>query len=111
MLTFSPAASASAATIRINGLICVAIGMLCVALFGAVLLVSHASPGLLMVPSLLAYAFFTVGGYRIIRGKEPAPAYPGELSWSRILIGCVSVVFCCATLIGIIAIASAIFEK
>jgi hypothetical protein len=110
-LSFAPAASASASAIRINGAICIAIGMLCMALFGAIVLAFQATPGMLIMPSLLAYACFTVGGYRVIRGKEPAAAHPGELSWSRILMGCVSVVFCCSLLIGMIAIAAAIFEK
>jgi hypothetical protein len=110
-LSFSPPAAASSQTIRLNGLICILVGMLCVILFGALVVISHAPMGLALVPSLLAYAFFTVGGYRVIRGKEPAAAHAAETSLPRILLGCVSVIFCVALLIGMALVASVLFEK
>ena len=110
-LSFSPPAASSARTIRLNGLICILVGMLCVAIFGAVAFLSRTASGLMLVPSLLAYAFFSVGGYRVIRGKEPASAHAAEISFSRILLGCVSVIFCFSLLIGMAMVAAAIFEK
>jgi hypothetical protein len=85
--------------------------MLCVAVFGAAVLLLHAPDSLILISSLLAYAFFTVGGYRLIRGKEAAAQYPGEVSLARIAIGCLSVAFCFGLLIGMIWIASVLFEK
>jgi hypothetical protein len=111
MLSFSPPPTATAAAIRWNGMLCILVGMLSVSLCAAVVIVCHAPPASLMIPSALAYAFFTVGGYRVIRGKEPAPSYAGEVSFSRVLLGCVSVIFCFSLLIAFCAVASMIFEK
>jgi len=85
--------------------------MLLVALFGAAVALSNAPSQLLLIPSLGAYAFFTIGGYRLIRGKEPAPAHAAEISYARIVLGCISVIFCFALFIGLVLIAAAIFDK
>lgn len=110
-LSFSPPATSTSRTIRWNGLICLLIGLVCIVTGGLLIAVSHAPPTLAMMPVMLAYAFFTVGGYRLIRGKEPAPAHSAEISFSRIFIGCFSVVFCVALLLGLVKIASFLFEK
>jgi len=98
--SFSPPTNASSQTIRVNGAICIGIGALCVAAFVAFAIWLHAAPEMLFLPSLLTYALIAVGGYRIIRGKEPQAHHPGEGSALRILIGCVSAIFCFALLAG-----------
>jgi hypothetical protein len=85
--------------------------MICSVAFGAAIFLLKAPNGLLLIPSFLAYAFFTVGGYRLIRGKEAVAQYPGEISFSRIALGCLSVAFCSGLLIGVVWIASLLFEK
>jgi hypothetical protein len=109
--SFAPSPSATSKTVRINGAACILLGMVCVAVFGAAILLLRAPASLLLFPSFLAYAFFTIGGYRLIRGKEAAVQYPGEISLARIALGCLSVVFCFGLLIGMVWIASVLLEK
>lgn len=109
--SLAPPSTATSKSIRINGAACILLGMLCIAVFSAAILLLRAPLALLLIPSLLAYAFFTIGGYRLIRGKDTAARYPGEVSLARIALGCLSVVFCFALLVGMIWIASALFEK
>lgn len=99
--SFSPSITATAASIRRNGAICILLGFLCLATFAAwVSLFNTPTSTVLVIPSLMAYALFSVGGYRVIRGKDAKASHPGEISWSRIAIGCGSVAFCFAMLVG-----------
>jgi hypothetical protein len=109
--SFAPPPTATSKSVRINGAACILLGMLCVAVFGAAILLLHAPNSLLLIPSFLAYAFFTIGGYRLIRGKEAAPQHPGEVSIGRIALGCLSVASCFGLLIGMVWVASLLFEK
>jgi hypothetical protein len=109
--SFAPSPAATSRSIRINGAVCILFGMICSVAFGAAIFLLKAPNGLLLIPSFLAYAFFTVGGYRLIRGKEAVAQYPGEISFSRIALGCLSVAFCSGLLIGVVWIASLLFEK
>lgn len=84
--------------------------MVCVGAFGSLVLLLNATPTLLLFPSLLAYAFFTVGGYRLIRGQEPAPSHSAEVSMARIALGCISVLFCLILLFGLMAIAAYVLD-
>ncbi|WP_073217232.1 hypothetical protein [Massilia sp. CF038] len=90
---------------------CVLIGMFCVAISFGLVVTTKSASRFFLVPGLIAYAFFAVGGYRVIRGKEPAAAHPGDVSISRIFIGILSILFCFATVIGMAFIATAIFGK
>lgn len=60
--------------------------------------------------SILADAFFAVGGYRLLRGSEPKTACLGELSLARVVIGCQPVVFCMALLVGLVYLPDFIFH-
>lgn len=109
--SFAPPPNATSKSVRIQGAVCIGVGIVCVVVFGAGIAVLHAPAGLLAVPSLLGYAFFSVGGYRLIRGKEPAAQYPGEISLARIALACLSVVFCFSLIIGLVLVAAALFDK
>jgi hypothetical protein len=109
--SFAPPPSATSKSIRINGAVCILVGMAFVAVFGGAVLLLKAPDTLLLFASFLAYAFFTVGGYRLIRGKEATVQHPGEISYARIFIGCLSVAFCFGLLIGLVWVASLFFEK
>lgn len=109
--SFSPPKAATSKTVRINGLVCIIFGAICVAAFGGMVLLLNANPSTLLFPSLLAYAFFTVGGYRLIRGKEPEPSHSAEVSLPRILLGCISVVFCFGLLVGMGFVADLLFHQ
>lgn len=108
--SFSPSPTATSRTIRVNGAVCILVGMLCVLACGGLLMLWRASPMLLLFPSLLAYAFFTVGGYRLIRGQEPKAQHAGEVSGTRIALGCMAVLFCFSLLLAMIWVASMLFE-
>jgi len=109
--SFAPPPAATSKSIRINGAVCILVGMVCVGAFGAAVLFLKAPESLLLIASFLAYAFFTVGGYRLIRGKEASAQHPGEISYARILLGCLSVLFCFGLLIGMVWVASVLLEK
>lgn len=109
--SFSPPPSATSRSIRINGGICLLLGFASMLACGALMLLLKAGPSVLLLPSLLAYAFFAVGGYRLIRGKEPRAAQAGEVSLSRIFLGCASVVFCGAMLVSLGFLAGWILGK
>lgn len=84
--SFSPRVGASPKEVRINGAICVGIGIFFFACFGAVSL-TYSSNAVLILPVMMGYAFVIVGGYRLVFGAS-AKASPYEvMSLSRILFG------------------------
>lgn len=98
--SFSPSPGSDSRKVRINGLICVLIGVVCFASCGLCMAFFRSAPQIVLLPSLLGYAFVAVGGYRVIRGKEPKAQYSAEVSWPRVLLGMFSVIFCFALFIG-----------
>jgi uncharacterized membrane protein YfcA len=100
--SFSPSPGANSKTVRINGLVCVLVGVVCFALCGVCIAFFRTAPQVALLPSLLGYAFIAVGGYRVIRGKEPKAQYSAEVSWPRVFLGMFSVIFCFALFIGMV---------
>ncbi|HLQ26820.1 MAG TPA: hypothetical protein VK138_13205 [Acidiferrobacterales bacterium] len=87
--SFSPSPVATSKEVRINGAIAVGMGFLCFAVAGAVLFLARSEWGLRLafVPAVAAYAFWIVGGYRLVFGVS-AKADPYEVaSLHRILFG------------------------
>jgi len=90
--SFAPRKDATSKEIRINGLMAIGIG---VAFFGSSILLlraKYAPESFMLLPIFFGYAFIAVGGYRLIRGRSPAPEHAYELSISRILLGKVGIV-------------------
>lgn len=102
--SFSPPAEANSSTLRKNGFICLLIGVACFGLSGIAIAAFRANLNLALLPSLLGYAFIAVGGYRVIRGKESKAQYSAEVSWTRVLLGMFSVIFCFSVFIGLVII-------
>lgn len=97
--TFRPAEDASAREIRVNGAVCVGLGLLLFLAGGALMfaLQGHAAPSLAIkigvAPLLVAYALLIVGGYRVLTGREPADEASSTLaSLRRIAVGVAAVV-------------------
>ena len=98
--TFAPSKAATTPQIRKNGLACIGIGVLCFVASGALIAVFPKS-SIVLLPVLMAYAFIIVGAYRVVMGKNPEPAYPGELSVQRVAFGVGTIVFLFGTLMGL----------
>lgn len=111
--SFSPPKDATSRQVRVNGALCLlaAIGVLLIA--GLLMIVaSSLLPGrtqvamsVLLVPSLIFYALAIFGGFRLLVGKSPEPAYPGEVSFKRVAYGILSILMVFALVLGIAAIA------
>jgi hypothetical protein len=108
--SFSPDQGASPRRVRINGAICISVGIVCFAATGMGLWLAPTVPTLLLLPAVLAYAFMIVGSYRLITGKTPTPMHAGEVSLNRVLFGIVSVIAAVSALLGLVAILSYFFE-
>lgn len=99
--TYAPSKTASTSRIRKNGLICMGIGALCFLAAGSFMFILPQS-SIVMFPILFGYAFMIVGAYRVVMGKNPEPAYPGEVSVQRIFFGVGTIVFVHWTLMGLV---------
>ncbi|MFZ6873712.1 hypothetical protein ACO0LF_16760 [Undibacterium sp. Di27W] len=108
--SFAPKPGASSSDIRKNGLLCLAIGLLCVFLSISLIFVKPMIPALMMLPILLSYAFMIVGAYRAIFGKTPKPAYPGELSIKRVSFAVITIVFFFGAIAGLVSLGSWLYE-
>jgi hypothetical protein len=115
--TMSPPRSATSREIRVNGALCVlaavlVLGFSCILLFSAQAASSfkvRQFPIVLLIPSLLFYVLTIVGGYRVLVGKSPEPAYPGEVSLKRVAYGIASTLLVCALIFGLLAIGAYFF--
>ena len=87
--SFTPKPNATSKEVRINGAICIGIGFLCIAGYGAAVLIAGPKifSEIFLLPIMLAYACLVVGGYRLVFGVS-AKANPYEvLAWRRVLFG------------------------
>jgi len=87
--TFAPSPNATSRQVRINGAICIGLGVSSFLVFFCIMWVfgPNIPMALGLVPSLFMYASLIVGGYRLVFGAS-AKAEPGEgASLSRILFG------------------------
>ena len=87
--SFSPRTGSTSKEVRINGAICVGVGILCFACFIPIALFVGAdkTAKLFLLPSLLGYAFSLVGGYRLVFGATPKADPHEVMSYKRILFG------------------------
>lgn len=87
--SFSPRAGSTSKEVRINGAVCVGVGISCFACFipMALFLNADQTAKLFLLPSLLGYAFTLVGGYRLVFGATPKADPYEVLSYKRILFG------------------------
>ena len=115
--SMSPPPGATSREIRANGAICILAAILVMAV-AAILIFSVQTvssftvqqfPVVLLIPSLLFYVLTIVGGYRLLVGKSPEPAYPGEVSLKRIAYGIASILLVLALVVGVAAIAEYFF--
>jgi hypothetical protein len=110
--TFSPPRNASSREVRVNGALCllaaflvlVAAGLLMVVMSALMPARSQAVMAVLIAPAMLFYALSIFGGYRLLVGKTPEPAYPGEVSFKRVAYGISSVLMMFALVLGLAAI-------
>lgn len=87
--SFSPPAGATSRQVRINGAICVGFGflMLVVSFLVILLLPSRLSAKVLLVPSLLVYVLWIVGGWRLVFGVSANSEGGALASLQRIFFG------------------------
>jgi len=111
--SFAPRKDATSREIRLNGLICLCAALGAMAVVGLLIWISslvlpsnaRVSPEVVLVPALAFYVLTRFGGYRLLVGKSPEPAGPGEVSPKRILFGIASVLMVFALVLGIAVIA------
>ena len=96
--SFSPKRGASSRDIRVNGALCVGAGFVVLLTAVGVMLVvpPRWSAHVLLVPSLIVYATWLIGGYRLVFGASADSVG----SWVRIIFGIVFIVAMFGLLIG-----------
>lgn len=97
--TIAPPCEATSRSIRRNGLLCILLGVVCFGITAGLAVLFPKVPPILLIPVMLAYALFAVGGYRMIRGKEPSPLHTAEISFDRVFLGIASILFCFGLLV------------
>lgn len=100
--SFSPRNDASSRQIRLNGLQCLCIGLLCFLCSCSIIFFFPKQATIAMLPMMLAYTFIVVGGYRIVFGKSPKPAHVGEVSLMRIVFAVGTIVTAVCSLLGLL---------
>ncbi len=108
--SFSPSRDATSAQIRLNGLLCLGIGLICFVTGGSLIFAFPTQPVVAMLPAMLSYAFMVVGGYRAVLGKTPEPSYPGEVSFKRVVFGVGTMIAVVGALLGLVFFVSFIYE-
>jgi hypothetical protein len=115
--SISPPPNATSRQIRGNGALCILAAILVMSLMGLFYFsVSAILPGgvqqipvVAVVPVFLFYALTIIGGYRLLVGKSPEPAYPGEVSLKRVAYGIGSTLLVFTLIFGLLAIGAYFF--
>jgi hypothetical protein len=105
--SLSPAPGATSRQIRINGAICVGLGFLMMIIGGGILffLPPQWSAKVAVLPILLVYGLWLIGGYRLAFGGNPKSKAGLLDSIIRVTFGIVFIIAMAGLLIGVIALA------
>jgi hypothetical protein len=116
--SFSPPRTATSREVRVNGALCllaaflvlIATGLVFYAMLAFLPSRTQGIMAVVLAPALVFYALSLFGGYRLLVGKSPEPAYPGEMSFKRIAYGIASVLMMCTLVLGLAAIADCFLQ-
>ena len=100
--SFSPSAGATPREVRINGAICVGLGILIMAIFfaSAIFLPANWLDRAFLVPAFLVYALWLVGGFRLVFGASARPGGGVFASLQRIVFGITFIIAMGGLLVG-----------